>query len=220
MKTKRFVIVGLGNFGASLAESLHAQGHEVVAMDTQPEAVDRIAPFVSRAAVGDGRQAKALERLGAKGADAGVVSTGDDITASILATMMLLDLKIKEIYVKVISQDHARIMEKIGVTETIFPERQSAQWLGSRIASWGIRNFVRMHPAFGIQEMAVPQPWIGRSLRALELPRKHRISVIAVHDMLTDEMNTIPDPDAPLKDSDTLVVAGKDEDLSRAGNLS
>ena len=64
---KRFVIVGLGNFGASVAESLHERGHEVVAMDVSPEAVDRIAPFVSRAAVGDGRQIKALDAWGPKG---------------------------------------------------------------------------------------------------------------------------------------------------------
>ncbi len=66
---KRFVIVGLGNFGTSVAEALHEKGHEVVALDVAEEAVDRIAPFVSRAAVGDARQLKSLERLGAKGAD-------------------------------------------------------------------------------------------------------------------------------------------------------
>jgi trk system potassium uptake protein TrkA len=217
---KRFVIVGLGNFGASVAESLHEKGHEVVAMDVSPEAVDRIAPFVSRAAVGDGRQVRALERLGAKGADAGVVSTGDDITASILATMMLRDLGVREIYVKVISRDHARVMEKLGVTETIFPERESALRLGTRIASRGILNYIQVGSSFSIQEMAVPDVWIGRSLRALELPRKYRISVIAVHDVLRDEMIPVPDPDAPLKDSDTLLVAGKDDDLARAATLT
>jgi trk system potassium uptake protein TrkA len=216
---KRFVIVGLGNFGASVAESLHERGHEVVAMDVSPDAVDRIAPHVSRAALGDGRQAKALERLGARGADAAVVSTGDDITASILSAMLLRDLGVKDIYVKVISRDHARIMEKIGVTETVFPERESALRLGMRIASHGILNYIRLGSAFSIQEMAVPGPWIGRSLRALELPRKYRISVIAVHDMLRDEMIPIPDPDAPLKDSDTLLVAGKDDDLARAATV-
>ncbi len=216
---KRFVIVGLGNFGSSLAESLHEKGHEVVAMDMRPEAVDQIAPVVSRAAVGDGRQAKALERLGAKGADAGIVSTGDDITASILASMMLRDLGIKNIYVKVISHDHARIMEKIGVTETIFPEKESARRLGTRIASPGILNYYQLATGFSIQEMAVPPSWIGRSLRALELPRRYRISVIAVHDMLLDEIIPIPDPDAPLKDSDTLLVAGKDGDLVRASEV-
>ncbi len=216
---KRFVVIGLGNFGIGLAEALHEQGHEVVALDIREEAVDRIAPFVSRAAVGDGKQLKALERLGAKGADAGVVSTGDDITASILSTMALRDLGVRDIYVKVISRDHARVMEKIGVKETIFPERESALRLGARIASPGVLNYFRMGTTLSIQEMAVPEHWTGRSLRALALRREFRISVIAVHDMLRDEMIPIPDPDAPLKDSDTLLIAGKDEDLARVAEL-
>jgi len=216
---KRFVVIGLGNFGSSLAESLHNQGHEVVAMDVREEAVDQIAPFVSRAAVGDGRQLKTLERFGAKGSHAGVVSTGDDITSSILATMALKDLKIRNVYVKVVSRDHARVMDKIGVTETIFPERESAQRLGARIASEGVLNYIRMGTTLSIQEMAVPEAWIGHSLRSLELPRKYRISVIAVHDMLRDEMLPIPDPDAPLKESDTVLVAGRDEDLARLHRL-
>ncbi len=220
MDKKRFVVVGLGNFGASLAESLHQQGHEVVAVDSDEEAVERVTAFASKAAIGDGRQLRTLERLGAKGADAGIVSTGDDITASILSTMALRDLGVREIYVKVISRNHARVMDKIGVTESIFPERESALRLGARIASQGVLNYIRMGTTLSIQELAVPTVWIGRSLRQLELPRRYRISVIAVHDMLRDEMIPIPDPDAPLKDSDTILVAGKDEDLARAAEAS
>ena len=73
---KRFVVIGLGNFGSSIAEALHANGHDVIAIDPNEEAVDRIAPHVSRAAVGDGRNIQTLERVGTRGADAGVVSTG------------------------------------------------------------------------------------------------------------------------------------------------
>lgn len=218
MAMKRFVIVGLGNFGSAVGEWLHSNGHDVAALDADAERVDHIAPFVSRAAVGDGRQLKVLEKLGAKGADAGIVSTGHDITASILTTMALRDLKVPEVYVKVISRDHARVMEKIGVTETIFPERESAQRLATRIASRGILNYFRMGTGLSIQEMAVPEVWIGRSLRELEMPRKYRVSVIAVHDVLRDEILVAPNPDAPLKDSDTLLIAGKDEDLARAAD--
>ena len=81
---KRFVVVGLGNFGSSIAEALFAKGHEVIAIDPDEKAVDRVARHVSRAAVGDGRELAVLDQIGAKNADAGVVSTGDDITASIL----------------------------------------------------------------------------------------------------------------------------------------
>ncbi len=215
MEKKRFVVVGLGNFGHAIAAKLHEQGHEVIAVDVDDEAVDQIAPFVNSAATGDGRQLETLKQLGAEQADVGVVSTGDDITASILATMALKDLKVSEIFVKVISINHARVMDKIGVTESIFPERESALRLATRIASRGILNYIRMGTTLGIQELAVPTSWIGRSLRELELPRRYRISVIAVHDMLRDEMIAIPDPDAPLKDSDTILIAGKDEDLAK-----
>jgi trk system potassium uptake protein TrkA len=216
---KRFVVIGLGNFGASVAESLYARRHDVVAVDTSEAAVDGIAPHVTRAAVGDGRDRRILEKVGARDADAGVVSTGDDITASILATMALKDLGVKEIYVKVISLDHARVMEKIGVTETIFPERESANRLATRITSRAVLNYVRLGTSFSVQEMAVPESWIGRTLRELSLPRQHGINVVALHDVLNDQMIPTPDPDARLKDSDTLLVAGKDEDLARAASV-
>jgi trk system potassium uptake protein len=216
---KRFVIIGLGNFGAGVAETLHRGGHDVVALDTNERAVDRIAQYVGRAAVGDGKDIRTLERIGAGDADAAVVSTGDDITASVLTTLSLRDLGVREIYVKVISRDHARVMEKLGVTETIFPERESALRLGHRIANQTLLNYVQLGANFSIQEMAVPDPWVGRSLRQLELPRKFRISVIAVHDVLTDDIKPVPDPDAPLKESDTLLVAGRDENLAKVARV-
>lgn len=216
---KRFIVVGLGNFGSAAAEALHKQGHDVAALDTSESAVDRIAPFVSRAAVGDGRDARVLERLGARDADAAIVSTGEDITASILATLALHDLGVDEVYVKVVSNDHARVMQKIGATETIFPERESGLRLGTRISSRSVLNYVRLANDFSIQEMAVPDRWIGRSLRQLQLPRKHRIAIVAIHDVLHDEIATVPDPDAPLKESDTLLVSGKDEDLARVARV-
>jgi len=212
---KRFVVVGLGNFGSTVATSLWERGHDVVAIDLDEETVDRIAPRVSRAAVGDARELDMLRRLGAEDADAGVISTGDDITSSVLATMALRDLGVSEIYAKVVSHDHARVMEKLGVTETVFPERDSGLRLATRIASRAVINYVGFGEGFSIQEMAVPEEWIGRSLRELELPRRYSITIVGVHDILTDRMITAPDPDSPLKESDTVVVAGAPHDLER-----
>ncbi len=216
---KRFVVIGLGNFGSSTAESLFSKGHEVIAVDQDANAVDRIAKFATRAAVADGKNPQMLERAGAKGADAGVVSTGDDITASILATMALHDLGVRDVYVKVISRDHARVMERMGVTETIFPERESALALGTRMSGAGLLNYVKLGGGFSIQEMAVPNVWVGRTLRDLSLRTRYGITIVAVHDVLTDQIIASPNPDAMLKDSDTLLVTGRDEDLSRAAQV-
>jgi len=214
---KRFVIVGLGNFGASAAEMLTEMGHDVAALDVREEAVDRIAGLVAKAAVGSGMEQAVLERIGAGSADAAIISTGDDVTASVLTILALRDCGVREIYAKVVSRDHARVMEKLGARETIFPERESAQRLARRIASPELVNFVDLSPEFSLQEMAVPDRWVGKSLRELELPRRYRVAVIAVHDYLRSTYTAIPDPDAPLTDSDTLLVAGENAYLSRLG---
>ena len=217
---KRFVVIGLGNFGSTAAEALHAQRHDVIAIDVGEPAVERIAAKVSRAVVGDGRSLQTLRQVGAEKADGAVVSTGDDITASILATLALRDLGVRSIYAKVISADHARVMEKLGVTETVFPERDSAMRLATRIASATILNYFRLGPDFGVQEMAVPTAWIGRCLRELRLRDRFRISIVGVRDVLTNTIATVPDPDTPLKESDTLLVAGRDADLAATAKLT
>lgn len=211
---KRFIVVGLGNFGSAVAETLHTIGHEVVALDRDPERVDAISRRVTRAAVGDGTEVQTLKRLGAVDADTAVISTGADITASAMTLLACRDLDIPETYVKVISSVHARLIERIGVTETIFPERESGTRLGKRIASRLLLNYVQLGSAFGLQEMAVPSRWVGRSLRDLHLRHHHAITVVAVHDMLTDTIYPVPDPDEPLKESDTLIVAGTEASLA------
>lgn len=217
---KRFVSIGLGIFGSHVAKTLYEQGHEVVAVDLDEQRVDQIASHVTRAAVGDGRQRDVLERMGAEKADAAIVSTGDDISACILATMALRDLGVQEIYVKVISSDHERIMLKIGVTETIHPEQESASNLAIRIThSEALLQYIRLGDGFSLQEMAVPNQWNGKTLRELDLRRRYQISVIAVHDVLSDRMIPVPDPDAPLKDSDALLVAGTDHALARVADI-
>jgi trk system potassium uptake protein TrkA len=216
---KRIVVIGLGNFGSSVAQTLHEIGQEVAALDRDERLVDRIASRVTLAAVGDGKDTKTLERIGAREADAAVVSTGDDIAESVLTTLALRDVGVREIFVKVISDNHARVMEKLGVTETVFPEKETGMRLGRRVASRWLLNYVELTPGFSIQEMVVPHPWIKHSLRELELPKKYRVSVVAVHDVLTDSITTIPDPDEPLRDSDTLLLAGKEEDLAKVSEI-
>ena len=216
---KRYVVIGLGNFGSSVAEVLSAKGQEVIAIDRDGTAVDRIAPLVAKAVVGLGTDVTLLERLGVRAAHAGVISTGDDITASILATMGLHDLEVEEVFVKVVSRDHARVMERIGVTETIFPERDSALSLGTRICGTAVFNYVRLWEGFSVQEIAVPAYWQGKTLRELALRQNYDITVVALKDVLTGRISATPDPDAKLTGSETLLVAGGDKALEKTAAL-
>lgn len=216
---KRTVVIGLGNFGSAVADTLARKGHEVIAIDKDQEAVDRIADRVTKAVVADGTEPAVLAEVGCDRADIGVIGTGDDITSSVLAILALQDLRIPEVYVKVISVPHSRAVEKLGVTGTVFPERDTGMRLAESLGSATVLNYVPLSPGFSLQEMAVPDPWVGRSLRDLDLRKSHRVSVAALHDMLRDEVTGVPDPDAPLKESDTLFVAGAVKDLEKLARL-
>lgn len=217
---KRYVIVGLGVFGSGVAETLYGGGHEVIAVDLDEDKVSRVAPFVTRAVVGDAREREVLDRIGVRGADGAVVSTGDDISASALAVMALRDLEVGEVYVKVVSSDHARIVSRIGATRTVFPERESAANLALQMTQGdALINYVRLGSGLSIQEMAVPREWEGKSLRDLALTRHYRVSVVAVHDVLTDATSPVPDPDQPLLDTHTLIVTGAEESLVRVAKI-
>jgi trk system potassium uptake protein TrkA len=216
---KRFVVAGLGNFGSTLAVELTDAGHEVIAIDIDGDIVDRIAPRVAKAVVGDATDAETLRRLGADSADAGIVSTGDDITASILSVLALSDLKVRDIYVKVVSLDHARVMHRIGVTEVIFPERDSAEGLAKRMGGNALLKYVSLGAGFSIQEMGVPDLWCGKTIRELALRQNHDVTIVAVHDVLKDRITGWPDPDAKLMDSDTILLAGTDEALERVARI-
>lgn len=217
---KRFVVIGLGIFGEGMARELYAAGHDVIVLDTDEARVNRIAEHVSRAAVGDAREEAVLQRVGAGDADAAIITTGSDIGSSILIAMALRDLEVPEIYVKVVSFDHARILRKIGVTETVFPEHESSVNLAQRIMHGeSLLNYVQLAEGFSMQEMAVPNKWIGRTLREIDLRAEYGAAVIAVRDALTGQLNPVPDPGAKLKDSDTLLVGGAREDLERIATI-
>lgn len=216
---RRFVVIGLGNFGANVARTLHRSGNEVIAIDTSEERIDRIGGTVTRAAVGDGRDAAILSHLGAAEADVGIISTGDDITASVLSILTLADIGVRHIIVKVISDDHRRVMQRLGASATIFPEKDSAENLAEALLDDSILSFLRIGVGYGVQEMKMPPVWAGKTLRDLELRQNHGISIVGVHTIADDTMQIPPDPDEPLHGGQTLIVAGSDEALHRASEL-
>jgi trk system potassium uptake protein TrkA len=212
---QRFVVVGLGHFGAWLAQALYQHGHEVIGIDSDPRAVDRLMDNVTKGVVGDATSRELLEEIGVEGADAAVVSTGNDLAASVLTTQALRELHVRDIFVKVASPEAARVSHALGVTDTIFPEREAALRLAHRLGSKVVFDYVPLAQGCSLQEIAIPDLWIGRSLRELALPRSHGITVVAIYDVLTGTLQTVPDPDAPLKDSDLAVVVGKDDAIAR-----
>lgn len=216
---RRFVVIGLGNFGSGLVEMLHARGQDVIAIDADAGKVERMRPFASRAAVADATDAAALERLGAAEADAGIVSVGTDISTSVLAVLALMDNGVRDVYAKAISADHAKILDKLGCNEAIRPEREAAFRLATRL-SLRLLNYTPVAPGYAMQELPTPDEFIGVTLRELSLPAEYGVGIVAIHDVLTDALHVVPDADYVLKESDTLLVVGSDKALDRLARLA
>jgi len=208
-------VLGLGHFGWWVAQTLGDRGHEVIAIDRDGDRVDRAADHVTLGVVADATDPKVLRETGADGVEAAIVSTGDDLASSILAVLALKDVGVKDIYVKVTSRRAARALEAFHVTETIFPERDSAERLARRIGSKTVLDYVPLAEGYSIQEIAVPDSWIGRSLAELDLPAREGIQVVAILDVLSDELTVVPDSHRKLTESDVAVVLGRDDVVAR-----
>lgn len=212
---RRYTVVGLGRFGSWVARSLYEAGHEVLAFDRNAALVDEHAHVVTRAVVGDGGDVDVLRRAGVTGSHAAVVSTGEDLAASILAILALKDLKVDNIYAKVTNARSVQALERFGVAEMVFPEKEAAQRLARRITSTTVVDYMPMGDGYSLEQVAVPDAWVGRTLRELGLRRSHGIQVVGIHCLINSSWTVPPDPDHPLTESEVALVAGSDEALAR-----
>jgi len=213
---RRICIIGLGNFGFHVATTLYDLGHEVVAIDMDQEKVQRVHGHCSYAMVGDAANKDFLKQQGVDEMDAAVVSTGERSHLSTLITLYLKELKVPQILVKAISEDHGRILERVGADEVIYPEKDMAIKTARSIASPNVLEFIPLLEDYSINESAPPRAFIGKTLAQLNLRNKFGITVIAIKDVLTDEVNVNPAPDRVIRDSDLLVLLGRTTDIDRA----
>lgn len=211
----RVVVIGLGAFGFWFARTMREMGHEVIAIERDEALVDRHAEWVTQAVAGDATDPALLERIAVRDVDAAVIATGEDLSTTILTIMALRDLGIREIYAKARSVNAARALDRLDVTEAVFPERDAGCRLAHRIVSRDVLDYTPIGEGFSMQEIAVPESWTGHSLVELEPREKLSLQIVAVRDALTGELVLPPVPGAKLKPSDSLLVAGRDDVLER-----
>ncbi len=213
---QRFGVIGLGNFGHHVARTLFAEGHEVIAMDFDKEKVQAIRDHCTYAVLGDAAHKEFLENQGVGDLDGVVVSTGERSHLSSLITLYLKELKVPRILVKAISEDHGRILEKVGATDVIFPEKDMAQKVAHNLSSPNVLEYIPLAEGYSLSEMVPPPNFLGKTLVELDLRRKHQVTVIAIKDVLTDKFVAVPPPNYLLKDSDVMILIGKTDDLEKS----
>ena len=211
----QIVVIGLGRFGFHVARELFAARHEVLAIDVDPDIVQRVRNHASRAVVLDARDTERLDALGVADLDAAVVSLGERVDVSSLVTLHLKELGLVKIVTKAGSEDHGKLLRRIGADEVIFPEREAAERLAHRLTSADVLQHLPLGEGVSIDEIA-PDDWmIGRTLAELGLPRRFNVQVLAVRDALTGQLRANPGAGFRVKESDSLLVVGDDASLEK-----
>jgi trk system potassium uptake protein TrkA len=210
---KRVVVIGLGIFGFNIVKDLYENGFEVVAVDKNKEIIQKIRDFSTRALLADGTDKEVIESIGIQPDDVVIVSFGEDLAASTLITLYLKEMKVKNIIVKAPNEDHKRVLEKVGATEVIIPEREMADKVAKSLISPNVLDYIPLSDEYTICEIVPPPGFMGKSIAELHLRSKYRIEVIAVRETLPERLTMVPRADFVIKDSDVLVVIGREGDI-------
>ena len=214
---KRVVVIGLGIFGFNVAKDLYENGMEVIAVDKDKEVVQRIKDFSTKAVLADGTDKEVMESIGIQEDDIVIISFGENLAASTLITLHLKEMKVRNIIVKAPNEDHKHVLEKVGATEVIIPEREMADKVAKSIISPNILDYIPLSEDYTISEIVPPASFMGKTIGELHLRSKHHIEVIAIREMLPERLTMVPRADFVIKDSDVLVVIGKEKDIQKIG---
>ena len=212
---KRVVVIGLGIFGFNIAKDLYENGFEVVAVDKNKEAIQKIRDFSTKAVLADGTDKEVIESIGIQPDDVVIVSFGEDLAASTLITLHLKEIKVKNIIVKAPNEDHKHVLEKVGATEVIIPERAMADKVAKSLISPNVLDYIPLSEDYTISELVPPASFFGKTIGELHLRTKYHVEVIAVREMLPDQIKMVPRAEFVIKDSDVLVVIGKEKDIQK-----
>ena len=212
---RRFVVIGLGNFGMGVALELARLGQKVTAVDANPDKARDAQAHVDQALVADATERESLEAIGTAGADAAVVSLGGRLDTSILAVLHLSRLGVREIVAKALSSEHAEILSRVGATRVIFPEKETARRVALRLSSRGVLDYLTLDSGFSVVELAPSRAMVGRTLADLDLGRRVGVQVLAVRELVPERIVIAPSGAQVLKDSDILVVLGAEAALRK-----
>ena len=214
VRKKEFVVVGLGRFGSQVARTLSAQGREVLAIDREEKRAHALSATVTYVVQADAAEMETARSLGLANFDTAIVAIGNDLESSVLVTMLFKELGVKEVIAKASSENHGKLLEKVGADRVIFPERDMAERLARSLISENLIDYLELTPDVSIAEVTVGDTLGGHALRELNLISRFGVTVMAMRQAGGD-VKISPAADDVLANGDILVIIGKNSDISR-----
>jgi len=214
MTSLSIIVIGLGYFGESLALELARLGHKVLGVDRNAETVQRVAPQLDAAMQMDARNLEALRSLEISTFDICIVGRGSDLEESMLITLNLKELGARYLICKALTDAQRKILERIGADQIVQPEHDMGKRLAHMVStSTQMYDYMDVSADFGIEEIAAPRGWWGRTLSNLELPSHYGLQVLLIKS--GDKFTTTPGPQTLIKEGDLLVVFGHNRKLTQ-----
>ena len=172
------LVIGLGRFGSAIASTLDDLGREVLALEKDPDLVQRWSHRF-RIIEADATNADSLEQVGAKDFSVAVVGVGTALEASVLVTANLVDIGMQQIWAKAISRSHGRILRRIGAHHVVYPEFDA----GARVAhmvSGKMLDYIEMEDGFSIIKMHPPRDVQGFAISESRVRERFGVTIIGV----------------------------------------
>lgn len=211
---KSFCVIGLSKFGAMLAETLAHEKYQVMVIDQDVEAVEALADITVNAVVGDPTNEKVLQQAGVRNFDCVIVCFDDNLNDSILTTVLLKEMGIKQVVVKVNSELNKRVLEKVGADMVIFPEQDMGERLAHVLMTENVLEYFEFSDKYTIVSMLVPESWLGKTIVEADIRRKYQVTVIAVQ-RKNGEVAVSPHPETVFETGDVVSMIGTREQLDK-----
>lgn len=209
MDKKNFAVFGLGRFGRNVALTLEELGYNVLGVDKDENVIAEMADSLTKVVSFDIRDTHALKEIGILNFDV-VVIAAKNLEASLMATMLCKEFNVKKIIVKAIDERHAKMAKKLGATEVIFSERDTARRLARRLVSKNSSDLKEIDKDIGILSLKLPKKFIGKTLLDANLRGEYNVNVIAIKH---GEEILMPPPDYVFAANEKIFVVGKSESL-------
>ncbi|MBR6332754.1 MAG: TrkA family potassium uptake protein [Dehalococcoidales bacterium] len=215
---KQVAVIGIGRFGASLAESLSAIGYDVLAIDSDMERVQNIADKVSRAVQGDVRDENFLKGLDVASMNAAVVAIGNSIESSVLCTLLLKNLGVPYVVARAENTSHHVILNKIGADQIVYPEKQMGNRWAHILTLRTATDYIPLSYKYGITQITAPASMINSTVGQAGFGKgdiKDAVNLLMIMRKSQGQETVINNPsDAEIiKLGDVLVTAGPDDKL-------
>ncbi|NDV44769.1 potassium channel family protein [Flagellimonas sediminis] len=222
----KYIVVGLGSFGASLAAKLTEAGNEVIGIDTNMDRVDHYKEYISHTICMDATDEFTVAGLPLKDTDMVVVAIGEDKGASVMATALFKNLQVKKLISRSIDTLHEKVLHAIGVDEIVHPEEESAERWAKKLCLKGVVDSFELNDDYSIVEVSVPLKLHGKTIKDSNIREQYNLLVLTTIANTTErtivgkvknvtEVKGVANPNSVLNKDDLIVVYGANKDIKK-----